>query len=84
MRSLCEPVQADQGSGQVRQSLEQVGPLVVAHAEAAAEQPEEHSLDHSAALSRALAGVTQFPRGPTIGEILSNSESGTRFQRPPT
>jgi hypothetical protein len=45
MRSLCEPVPADQGSDQVRQSLEQVGPLVVALAEAAAEQPEESALD---------------------------------------
>jgi hypothetical protein len=55
----------DQCAGEVNQSMEQVGPALVANAEAAAaEQPRRSALDHPAVPTKPLTGVDPTSRNP--------------------
>src|SRR5215216_5934934 len=66
-----EELEADQGTGQVEQPLQQVGAPLVAHAEAAAaEQPGEAALDDPAVPPQPFGGVDATagdPRGDAAG-----------------
>ncbi len=68
-RQRREEVAADQGAGQVEQSLEEGGPPLVADAEAAAaEEPGQAPLHHPTVPAQPLGGVD-----PTSGEARRDS-----------